>query len=289
MRILFNCFIVLALSACVTIKPIYPEKFTLNEQQQNAFKSYEGLKDNKVFLASENGAYGAFSSDATDASLIRYTFSECQKRASAPCQIVSLKGKDYLNEYTKFSNASAQAILRMKIRSEQYRLVEQQDWLMPEPDGPRTIDEGVHFATPTQVKAAKTIDTASLVDLIKAEKIILIHATMFTDTDAETIPNAHVFDSAGIIYGQQSNKRQLDDLNNKNLAIIMKKIAPEKNQAIAVFCASPECWMSLNTVMRLHDLGYTNLYWYRGGLTAWMVAQLPTVKAVPFATVWGKP
>ncbi|MBC3880434.1 hypothetical protein H8K35_04080 [Undibacterium sp. LX40W] len=272
----------------MTVKSIYPETVKLNEQQQKAFKSYEDVKGNKAFLASENGAYATFSSDVANSGLLRYTFSECQKKASAPCQIIGLNGTDYLKEYAKFSNASANAISRMKIRSEQYRLVEQQDWLMPEPDGPRIIDEGVHFATPTQVKAAKTIDTASLVELIKAEKIVLIHATMLADSDSETIPNAHVFDSAGIVYGQQSNKHQLDDSSIKNLEIIMRKIAPEKNQAIAVFCASPECWMSLNTIMRLHDLGYTNLHWYRGGLTAWMVAQLPTVKAVPFATVWAK-
>jgi rhodanese-related sulfurtransferase len=63
---------------------------------------------------------------------------------------------------------------------------------------------------------------------------------------------------------------------------------PDKTQPVGVFCVSAECWLSVNAALRLRALGYTNVQWYRGGIEAWMAAKLPTVTAVPHATVWSQ-
>ena len=39
-----------------------------------------------------------------------------------------------------------------------------------------------------------------------------------------------------------------------------------------------ECWLSYNAALTATDLGYTNLYWYRGGISAWNQARLPVVR-----------
>ena len=41
------------------------------------------------------------------------------------------------------------------------------------------------------------------------------------------------------------------------------------------FCQGAHCWESYNASLRAIDLGYTNVYWYRGGLSSWQEAGLP--------------
>lgn len=36
-----------------------------------------------------------------------------------------------------------------------------------------------------------------------------------------------------------------------------------------LYCSSINCWMSYNAALRAIHAGYTNVYWYRGGLEAW--------------------
>ena len=38
------------------------------------------------------------------------------------------------------------------------------------------------------------------------------------------------------------------------------------------FCARPRCWLSYNAALRAAALGYTEVYWYRGGIEAWIEA-----------------
>jgi PQQ-dependent catabolism-associated CXXCW motif protein len=44
---------------------------------------------------------------------------------------------------------------------------------------------------------------------------------------------------------------------------------------LVFFCAGPICWESYNAVLRTVRLGYSNVYWYRGGVAAWNAANLP--------------
>lgn len=41
---------------------------------------------------------------------------------------------------------------------------------------------------------------------------------------------------------------------------------------IVFFCASAKCWLSYNAALRAVALGYTEVYWYRGGIEAWVDA-----------------
>lgn len=41
------------------------------------------------------------------------------------------------------------------------------------------------------------------------------------------------------------------------------------------FCLGAACWESYNAMLRANAAGYTQLYWYRGGLAAWQEAGLP--------------
>jgi PQQ-dependent catabolism-associated CXXCW motif protein len=44
---------------------------------------------------------------------------------------------------------------------------------------------------------------------------------------------------------------------------------------LVFFCAGSGCWESYNAVLRTVRLGYSNVYWYRGGVAAWRATNLP--------------
>ena len=43
---------------------------------------------------------------------------------------------------------------------------------------------------------------------------------------------------------------------------------------IVIYCLDPNCWLSYNAALRTVAAGYSNVYWYRGGITAWKMAGL---------------
>ena len=44
---------------------------------------------------------------------------------------------------------------------------------------------------------------------------------------------------------------------------------------IVAFCANSERFTGYNLALRLVEIGYTLVYWYRGGVEAWQVNGLP--------------
>jgi PQQ-dependent catabolism-associated CXXCW motif protein len=50
----------------------------------------------------------------------------------------------------------------------------------------------------------------------------------------------------------------------------------DRTRPLVTIAWNAESWSSRNLALRLAALGYTNVYWYRGGLEAWDVAGLPT-------------
>ena len=68
-----------------------------------------------------------------------------------------------------------------------------------------------------------------------------------------------------------------DDDIQTQLAVTLANITDDEfARPIVVYCLDANCWLSYNAALRLHALGYENLYWYRGGIAAWKAANLPT-------------
>jgi PQQ-dependent catabolism-associated CXXCW motif protein len=44
---------------------------------------------------------------------------------------------------------------------------------------------------------------------------------------------------------------------------------------LVFFCAGSGCWESYNAALRAIYMGYSNVYWYRGGVASWRAANLP--------------
>lgn len=46
-------------------------------------------------------------------------------------------------------------------------------------------------------------------------------------------------------------------------------------------CQSTQCWMSYNAALRAIHMGYTQVYWYRGGVEAWQSVQQAASAGMP--------
>ena len=121
--------------------------------------------------------------------------------------------------------------------------------------------------TPTTVPGATTIRTPELVTLLARQKPLLLDAAI--DSWGRSIPGAIGMQRAG--YGasfsdrvQARFHRAMQDLTKGDLA------APT-----VVFCVNSERFSGYNLARRLVALGYTQIYWYRGGFESWQVNGLP--------------
>jgi PQQ-dependent catabolism-associated CXXCW motif protein len=63
---------------------------------------------------------------------------------------------------------------------------------------------------------------------------------------------------------QQRLREELAGLTKGNL-----------DMPLVFFCAGARCWESYNAALRAMKLGYTKVYWYRGGIESWRAAHRP--------------
>jgi PQQ-dependent catabolism-associated CXXCW motif protein len=80
------------------------------------------------------------------------------------------------------------------------------------------------------------------------------------------------------VWIQGMGKGKLSGSDFLELRSLFAQVAPDKNAPLVVYCLSWECWLSYNATLTAGDLGYKNLYWYRGGISAWNQARLPVVR-----------
>jgi adenylate cyclase len=130
--------------------------------------------------------------------------------------------------------------------------------------------------TPTSAPGATTIRTADLAKLIDDGKPLVLDALSYFS--GRSLPGAVGLPNAGSggtfdDHGQDSLRRKVQELTGGNLA-----------RPIVAVGWNSERFDGRNLALRLVALGYTNVYWYRGGREAWEANGLPETELV--ATDW---
>ncbi len=122
--------------------------------------------------------------------------------------------------------------------------------------------------TPTIVTGAQTVTTPMLRTMLAAPNpLVLIDVIGGNPTGS--LPGAVWLAGAGLGTGFN------DDVQVKLAAHLRELTGGDVNRPVAFLCAHRNCWLSLNASMRAVRLGYTHVYWYRGGRAAWRAAGLP--------------
>jgi tetratricopeptide (TPR) repeat protein len=125
--------------------------------------------------------------------------------------------------------------------------------------------EDIAAETPMTIPGGEVVSTVVLKTALENGKLrgapfILIDGL---NVDHKTIPNAEEIRFAGNPgYFQDDTQHQLEEK--------LKTLTGNKfDMPIVFYCAGSRCWESYNASLRAIHLGYSNVYWYRGGLTAW--------------------
>jgi TolB-like protein len=125
--------------------------------------------------------------------------------------------------------------------------------------------------TPTTVPGARTIATHDLAIMLEQRKPLIIDAS---------IPwGASVSGAIGLLGVGVGGS--VTDESQGRLGIKMQKLAHGDHELpVVVMGWNAERYQGRNLALRLVALGYTNVYWYRGGREAWEVAGLPETPIV---------
>lgn len=133
-------------------------------------------------------------------------------------------------------------------------------------------DDSLHHdyeaVTPATVPGARTIRTSELVALISQQNPLIL------DTGAcdRTLPGAIVLLGAGV-------GGSVTDAYQNRLRRKMAQLTESNSRSPIVTVGwNSERFQGYNLALRLVSLGYSNVYWYRGGCEAWEAAAYTTVR-----------
>jgi PQQ-dependent catabolism-associated CXXCW motif protein len=128
-------------------------------------------------------------------------------------------------------------------------------------------DDPLHGPTPVSILGGQVITTQGLAELLRGgERPVLLLDVL---GGAETIQGAqHAVPAAA--------PGSFDDQTQQQFGQYLEQATGgDRQHVIALYCLSPQCWMSYNAALRAIHLGYTNVLWYRGGIESWKQAGLP--------------
>jgi len=113
--------------------------------------------------------------------------------------------------------------------------------------------------TPVSVPGATTIRTEEMVQLLQTKPSPLV---LTTATANPTIPGA-------ILVNLPNSGNLADEWQTALGKLVGEATNGDKQRSIIAFAYNINRWHSRNLALRLTALGYTNVYWYRGGWEAW--------------------
>ncbi|MCR9138572.1 MAG: rhodanese-like domain-containing protein [Alphaproteobacteria bacterium] len=130
----------------------------------------------------------------------------------------------------------------------------------------RLRSSNFHAPTPTSIPGGRVVTTGQLAGAMQQNQRMLVIDVL---GGQYALPNAY---SAPPMAEAGNYRDRVQQQTNQWL----NQITGGNRQAtLVIYCSDPHCWLSYNASLRAIAAGYSNVYWYRGGLQAWNMAGLP--------------
>ncbi len=157
---------------------------------------------------------------------------------------------------------------------------DQSQLITKEPATYRTND--YRSAVPMTVTGARVIDSAQRLHgfLRKHTDSVLLDVypaprkpdnfpakDLWIEPERQTLPGAIWLANTGM----GNVPEELEMLLKKQLEQLTSN---DKQRNVVIFC-EPECWHSWNAAKRAASYGYSNIHWYRQGVSGWLEADFP--------------
>ncbi|MCC6475039.1 MAG: sulfurtransferase [Burkholderiales bacterium] len=122
--------------------------------------------------------------------------------------------------------------------------------------------------TPLRVPGARTVHTDELKRLLQGGAAPLI-LDVAGGSDHLSLPGAIWLPDLG------RGASFIDTIQARAAEQLASLTLGNRGRALVFLCVDPQCWLSYNASLRAISLGYTSVFWYRGGILAWRSAGLP--------------
>lgn len=131
----------------------------------------------------------------------------------------------------------------------------------------------LHGPTPTSIPGGQTITTDRLMMLYQQgqQNGLLVFDVLGSDFHLPMAQNAI----------KASEPGSFNDGVQREFGQYLQQVSQgNKARPMVFYCQGTSCWMSYNAALRAIQLGYNQVYWYRGGVEAWqrmqqMAASMP--------------
>jgi len=130
-----------------------------------------------------------------------------------------------------------------------------------------------HGPTPLQIPGAQLVNTRELQAMLAGPGSPIL-------VDVLSGEGHLTLAGAAWISGAGRGANFLDPVQSMLAPLLAQLAGGDKTRAMVFFCASAQCWLSYNAALRAVVAGYSRVYWYRGGIDAWIAAGLPTARTV---------
>ncbi|MBI4291252.1 MAG: sulfurtransferase [Betaproteobacteria bacterium] len=125
--------------------------------------------------------------------------------------------------------------------------------------------------TPREIPGARVVRTGELKEMMAGtDRPLLI--------DVASGEGRLTIEGALWLAGAGRGANFIDPLQAELAQWLAKTTGGDKAKPLVWFCVNPQCWLSYNAALRAVALGYSRVYWYRGGVEAWRAAGLPIAR-----------
>lgn len=246
-----------------------------NPQCEQFFDQHLTFPDHKALAipVAENGVGASLEkSSPTEAFLYAlYYCNHVQGAPPRPCEVQTVNGKD-IRAWTSAALAGhRQAHAKLTVPTQ--RFFAEEDVAGREPKATTLRTGPVTSPTPLQIEGVNTVYTQDLARALKRRDPPLV---IDLDSHEDVIPLARSLYLGGLAFDNPASERAYEH----RFAGLMKLLSPDMNKPLIFYCSDRNCWAAVNAALRAKRLGYTQVAWYRGGLSSWKAAGLPVATAV---------
>jgi PQQ-dependent catabolism-associated CXXCW motif protein len=263
------------------ISSLCKDKFFCRNVAEKVLKNYFSSSAHKAIAIGLNKpGYGVrYGEDDPGAAMLKALY-YCNHASGTPklCRLVSVNDQELLPLYTE-ADMHVDRLLQSAQSPDEITLKNERD--EPGSSTPSALAKQNHHTgmTPKILEGIRSLDTAELVTALKQTARPL---TIDVMNSGPTIPGTLNFIHAGLSFEDEKKETAFGERFRQ----MLMAAAPDLNQPVVFYCASSECWLSVNAAMRARKIGYTQVMWYRGGLAAWVRAGLPTTHRTPVAILY---
>ncbi len=250
----------------------FSERQCATDRCKLAVHNWAQAKEHKA-LASRAGARGmgtALNRDSLANAVLTavYFCNHIQGLLPALCEPEIVNGYDLRSFYPEFAKLHTDALAKVSPPTDATYANEEYSGGFTSAHALRT--DTFTDITPQTLPGITTVQTRALTQMLRSSTSPVVIDVLGGSN--ESIPTALGFVRAGLAFADSRTEAAFET----RFSDMLKLLAPDPAQSLVLYCAGRNCWHSVNAALRAKKLGYTAVYWYRGGLESWQAAQLPT-------------